>query len=90
MIQTVGMKNNIIFRYQIVLYDSGRSIAILDINVNIIFTKTYIGKNFNSIEWSSDSTFFIAPTENSLYLFNMFDFSVKRWSNFQNKIKVYN
>lgn len=76
------------FRYEIVLYESGKSIAILDINRIVIYSKTFIGKNFSSIEWSSDSTFFIAATNSSLYFFNMFDLSVKHWSNFTNNIQV--
>jgi len=75
------------YRYELILYDSGSSFALMDVNKDIIFSKTYLGKSFNNIEWSSDSTFFVATTENNVYIYNMFDFSVKQWSNFT-RIKV--
>ncbi len=71
-----------------VIYDYGSSLSVLDLNKKIIFSKTFKGKFFLNIEWSHDSTFFIATTETNLYMFNMYDFSNKQWSNFKNKIKV--
>ena len=70
------------------MYDSGSTLALLDINKNVIFSKTYFARYFNNLEWSSDSTFFVATTDTNVYLFNMYDFSTKLWSNFQKKIKV--
>jgi len=72
----------------LILYDNGNTFAILDLNKNVLFSKSFIGKTFTNIEWSHDSTFFIATTDTNVYLFNMYDFSNKQWSNFQNKIKV--
>ena len=74
-----------------VLYDNGSSFALLDAEKNITFSKSFYFnmQPYRNIEWANDSNYFILYNERNICMYNLFNFSVKYWTNFANEIKVW-
>lgn len=62
----------------------------MDSDKNIIYTKSFYLKSqsYSKIEWANDSNFLLLFNKTEICLLNLFNFSTKYWTNFQNEIKV--